>query len=44
VLIAVGVLLISLVPYVIRRVGEDHQRLVLREPDAPAPEPDAQPA
>lgn len=34
VLIAVGVLLVSLVLYVIRRVGQDHERFVLREADA----------
>jgi amino acid transporter len=37
VLIAVGVLALSLVFYVIRRVGQDHQRLVLREKDEPVP-------
>jgi hypothetical protein len=33
VLIAIGVLLVSIVLYVIRRVGQDHERLVLRERD-----------
>lgn len=37
VLIAVGVLLVSLVLYVIRRAGQDRQPLVLRELDTPIP-------
>jgi|SRR6266851_6623117 len=36
VLIAIAVLLVSLVLYVIRRVGQDHQPLALREPSEPA--------